>query len=89
VADVMRAWAVSTPGPVDSGPLVAIEREIPTPARVRFDFASWPVESVAPIFTSSRVTFRHGDLWSFPVTRSWAWSTRSDQMRVATPSVIE
>ena len=29
----MRAWAVSTPGPVDSGPLVAIEREIPEPAR--------------------------------------------------------
>ena len=33
MADVMRAWAVSTPGPVDSGPLVAIEREIPTPTR--------------------------------------------------------
>jgi alcohol dehydrogenase, propanol-preferring len=29
----MHAWAVSTPGPVDSGPLVAIERETPTPAR--------------------------------------------------------
>lgn len=29
----MRAWAVGTPGPVDSGPLVAIEREIPEPAR--------------------------------------------------------
>jgi propanol-preferring alcohol dehydrogenase len=33
VVDIMRAWAVSTPGPVDSGPLVAIEREIPEPAR--------------------------------------------------------
>jgi alcohol dehydrogenase, propanol-preferring len=29
----MRAWAVSNPGPVDSGSLVAIEREIPEPAR--------------------------------------------------------
>ncbi len=27
----MRAWAVSTPGPVDSGPLVPIERDIPVP----------------------------------------------------------
>jgi propanol-preferring alcohol dehydrogenase len=33
VGDVMRAWAVSTPGSVDSGPLVAIEREIPVPGR--------------------------------------------------------
>ncbi len=29
----MRAWAVSTPGPVDSGPLVPIERDIPEPER--------------------------------------------------------
>ncbi|MGH3732085.1 MAG: zinc-dependent alcohol dehydrogenase family protein [Acidimicrobiales bacterium] len=27
----MRAWAVSTPGPVDAGPLVPIERDIPEP----------------------------------------------------------
>lgn len=27
----MKAWAVSTPGPIDSGPLVPIEREIPEP----------------------------------------------------------
>jgi len=33
MGDTMRAWAVSTPGPVDSGPLVAIEREIPAPTR--------------------------------------------------------
>jgi propanol-preferring alcohol dehydrogenase len=35
----MRAWAVGTPGPVDSGPLEAVERPIPEPgpgqARVR------------------------------------------------------
>jgi propanol-preferring alcohol dehydrogenase len=31
VAATMKAWAVSTPGPIDSGPLVAIEREIPEP----------------------------------------------------------
>ena len=29
----MRAWAVSTPGPVDAGPLVPIEREIPEPGQ--------------------------------------------------------
>jgi propanol-preferring alcohol dehydrogenase len=27
----MKAWAVSTPGPIDSGPLVPIERDIPEP----------------------------------------------------------
>ena len=27
----MRAWAVSVPGPIDSGPLVAVERPIPEP----------------------------------------------------------
>jgi len=27
----MKAWAVSTPGPIDSGPLVPIEREVPEP----------------------------------------------------------
>lgn len=33
MSGTMRAWAVSTPGPVDSGPLVPIEREIPEPGR--------------------------------------------------------
>ncbi len=33
MSSTMRAWAVSKPGPVDSGPLVAIEREIPEPGR--------------------------------------------------------
>ena len=28
---VMRAWAVRTPGPVDTGPLVAVERPVPEP----------------------------------------------------------
>lgn len=32
MGEVMRAWAVSTPGPVDAGPLVAIERDIPVPS---------------------------------------------------------
>lgn len=27
----MRAWAVHSPGPIDGGPLVAIEREVPEP----------------------------------------------------------
>src|ERR1700691_2360435 len=27
----MKAWAVSVPGPIDSGPLVPVEREIPEP----------------------------------------------------------
>ena len=27
----MRAWAVGTPGPVDGGPLVAVERPVPEP----------------------------------------------------------
>ena len=27
----MRAWAVGTPGPVDTGPLVAVERPVPDP----------------------------------------------------------
>ncbi len=27
----MRAWAVKTPGPIDSGPLVQIERDVPVP----------------------------------------------------------
>jgi alcohol dehydrogenase, propanol-preferring len=33
----MRAWAVGTPGPVDDGPLVAVERPVPEPgpAQVR------------------------------------------------------
>ncbi len=31
MAATMKAWAVSTPGPIDSGPLVPIEREIPEP----------------------------------------------------------
>jgi len=31
VAPTMKAWAVSTPGPIDSGPLVPIEREVPEP----------------------------------------------------------
>jgi alcohol dehydrogenase, propanol-preferring len=31
VAATMKAWAVSTPGPIDSGPLVPIERDIPEP----------------------------------------------------------
>jgi propanol-preferring alcohol dehydrogenase len=31
MAGTMRAWAVATPGPIDSGPLVPIEREIPVP----------------------------------------------------------
>jgi len=31
VAATMKAWAVSTPGPIDSGPLVPVEREIPEP----------------------------------------------------------
>lgn len=29
----MRAWAVGTPGPVDGGPLVAVERAVPEPGR--------------------------------------------------------
>jgi propanol-preferring alcohol dehydrogenase len=29
----MRAWAVSRPGPVDSGPLVLVERDVPEPQR--------------------------------------------------------
>ncbi|HEY1762330.1 MAG TPA: zinc-dependent alcohol dehydrogenase family protein [Acidimicrobiales bacterium] len=33
MSGTMRAWAVSTPGPVDSGPLVPIEREIPEPGQ--------------------------------------------------------
>jgi alcohol dehydrogenase, propanol-preferring len=33
MAGTMRAWAVSTPGPIDSGPLVPIERDIPEPGR--------------------------------------------------------
>lgn len=32
MAGTMRAWAVATPGPIDSGPLVPIEREIPVPS---------------------------------------------------------
>lgn len=31
MVSTMKAWAVSTPGPIDSGPLVPIEREIPEP----------------------------------------------------------
>jgi propanol-preferring alcohol dehydrogenase len=31
VGTTMKAWAVSTPGPIDSGPLVPVEREIPEP----------------------------------------------------------
>ena len=31
MANVMRAWAVRSPGPIDSGPLVEVERLIPEP----------------------------------------------------------
>ena len=31
MAPTMKAWAVSTPGPIYSGPLVPIEREVPEP----------------------------------------------------------
>ena len=27
----MRAWAVKAPGPIDTGPLVSVERDVPTP----------------------------------------------------------
>src|SRR2546426_4589291 len=30
-ATVMRAWAVGVPGPIDSGPLVPVERPVPEP----------------------------------------------------------
>lgn len=33
MAGTMRAWAVKSPGPVDGGPLVSIEREIPEPGQ--------------------------------------------------------
>jgi len=29
----MRAWVVTTPGPIDSGPLCLVERDVPAPAR--------------------------------------------------------
>jgi len=31
-SSTMSAWAVSTPGPIDSGPLVRVERPIPDPS---------------------------------------------------------
>ena len=31
MADTMRAWAVQSPGPIDTGPLVEVERAIPEP----------------------------------------------------------
>src|SRR5712691_12154153 len=30
-AESMRAWAVERPGPIDEGPLVAVERAVPAP----------------------------------------------------------
>lgn len=31
MSSTMRAWAVGTPGPIDTGPLVEIERDVPAP----------------------------------------------------------
>lgn len=31
MSSTMRAWAVGTPGPIDTGPLVEIERDVPVP----------------------------------------------------------
>ena len=74
----MDAWVVDKPGPVDTGPLARVEKDVPDPGpgQVRVCRCA-PVASAAPTCTWPRAIFLRATRGSRRATRSSVWSTGS------------
>lgn len=74
---MMRAWVVDQPGPIDTGPLIGVEKAIPIPGAGQVRLRSLCAGSVGPTSTSLKVTSSPTTPRSYRVTRWWASSIAS------------
>ena len=73
----MKAWAVDRPGPVDGGPLVRVDKDVPrTRAADRSGCVCACAACAGPTSTWPRATSRHAIRCHARATRSSASSTQ-------------